>query len=75
MKPSLNQLHRTEQEWSGIAKESIVLNYTAGTLYAVGSELACLRLFYAFRYSGDRAKVMFSEPLKSWVFRFETDLE
>jgi len=71
---TINQQARTTAEWSEIAKESMAVEEIGGTIYAYGSELACLRLAYKFRYSGDKAKSAFSDNLQTWFFRLETNV-
>jgi hypothetical protein len=65
-------LNRAKTEFEKHAKETLELKDLAGAVYALGSELACLRLFYVYRHCGDRAVTGFSENLKSWYFRLET---
>jgi len=65
-------LNRTKTEFEKYAKETLELKELSGAIYALGSELACLRLFYTYRNCGDRAVTGFSENLKSWYFRLET---
>ena len=64
-------LERTEKEWSEIAGGPLRIQEIKGTIYAFGCELSCLRLAYAFRRSGDRAKFGFSENLNTFYFRLE----
>jgi len=54
-------------EWEKIAKESLTIRegIEFGEFYAFGSEVACLRLYSAFRGNG---RISFSENLKSWYF-------
>ena len=54
------------------AKESLELKELGGTIYAFGSELACLRLDKVYRSHGARADSGFSVNLNSWYFRLET---
>lgn len=54
------------------AKETLEVKSLGGALYALGSELACLRLAQKYRHCGDRADSGFSLNLKSWYFRLET---
>lgn len=65
-------LNRAKTEFEKYAKETLELKELSGAIYAFGSELACLRLFYVYRNCGDRANSGFSENLKSWYFRLET---
>lgn len=60
-------VHRAQREWSKLAGEQVEVELIKGGLYALGSELAVLRLFYKFRHSkGVDAK--FSKNLNSWAF-------
>jgi hypothetical protein len=63
---------RAQKDLEKIAKETLELKQLGGALYAFGSELACLRLFYKYRHCGDRVASGFSENLKTWYFRLET---
>jgi hypothetical protein len=65
-------LNRAKNEFEKHAKETLELKELGGAIYAFGSELACLRLFYVYRNCGDRVASGFSENLKSWYFRLET---
>lgn len=65
-------LKRAKTEFEKHAKEALELKELGGALYAFGSELACLRLFYKYRHCGDRAKTGFSANLNTWFFRLET---
>jgi hypothetical protein len=65
-------LKRAKSEFEKHAKETLELKELGGSVYAFGSELACLRLFYVYRNCGDRAASGFSENLKTWYFRLET---
>ncbi len=65
-------LNRAKAEFEKHAKETLELKELGGAIYAFGSELACLRLFYVYRNCDDRAASGFSENLKSWYFRLET---
>jgi hypothetical protein len=67
------QLLRTENEWSKIAGETILVEHIGGAVYGFGSELGCLRLLNRFRYSKpEEIKVDYSENQESWFFRLET---
>lgn len=70
---TIQQQTRTTAEWSGIAKESVAIESIGGAIYAYASEIACLRLAYKFRYSGEKAKAAFSPNLNTWFFRLETN--
>lgn len=65
------QLARIEKEWNVLAGEKLKVQQTSGAYYAFGSELACLRLFFAYRYSAAKATVAQSQNLNTWYFRLE----
>ena len=65
-------LNRAKSELEKHAKEALEVRDIGGAVYAFGSELACLRLFYIYRNCGDRANSGFSDNLKTWYFRLET---
>jgi hypothetical protein len=68
----MNILSAAEKEFQEYAKdEEIEVRLISGTLYAYGSELACLRLANQYRNSGDRAKCDWSKNLNTWFFRLE----
>jgi hypothetical protein len=64
-----SQMKRTKDEWEKIAGESLQLESMSGLIsdpiYAYGSELAVLRLFYKFAGS---AKAAYSKNLQTWYF-------
>ena len=68
-------MNRTEQkaktEFEKHAKETLKVEQIADSLYAFGSELACLRLGHMYRYCGDKSFVGYSKPRKTWFFRLE----
>ena len=66
-----NQEKRWRDDWSKIAGEAVNVELLCGVRYAYASELACLRLAYAFRECGDRVKAQFSQNLRVWFFRLE----
>lgn len=59
--------NRAAKQWSTIAKEPVKVEVIGGTIYAFGSELACLRIHYEFRYC-DGVHFGYSENLKSHYF-------
>jgi hypothetical protein len=65
-------LTRAKAEFEKYAKETLELKELGGAVYAFGSELACLRLFYVYRNRDARAVSGFSENLNTWYFRLET---
>jgi hypothetical protein len=62
---------RAKTEFERHAKEVLSVEEIGGTLYAFGSELACLRLLNAYRDCGDAVKAAYSENQNSWFFRLE----
>jgi hypothetical protein len=54
-----------------IAKEDGAAKDICGTYYFFGSELACLRLAYAYRRCGERVATAWSENLKTFYFSLE----
>jgi hypothetical protein len=64
------QQKRAEQEWSAISGEPVKVEQIGGTLYAYGSELACLRLEHKFG-TCPRIKAGYSTNLETWYFRVE----
>lgn len=72
--PTTSQLERTKQDWMLIANEGVSVEFVKGTIYGFCSELAALRLAYKYRHSGDKAAAGYSENVKSWYFRLETNL-
>ena len=67
-----DQRKRLQQDWSSMADEEINIQCTFITapIFAFGSELAMLRLFYKFRQA-DRHKVYYSNSFQSWCFRLD----
>lgn len=65
------QLQKVVEEWSKTAKEPISITQYNGfdDMVVYGSETACYRLQYAWRFSADFTKVAYSENLKSWYFQ------
>lgn len=67
-------LKKFTREWSALAKESVAVENINGHFYAFGSELAVLRLFYAYKqmYKSNNPDFMdigYSKPRKSWFFQ------
>lgn len=67
-------IDRAKAEFGKYAEEPIDVQNIGGTFYAFGSELACLRIFYAYRRSGEAAACDFSKNLNTWYFRLEMAL-
>ena len=65
---------RAKNEFERHAKEVLSVEEIGGTLYAFGSELACLRLLNAYRDCGDAVKTAYSENQNSWFFRLERSI-
>ena len=64
-----DRLKRHIKDWSDIAGETIEIKIYENDIYAFGSELACLRLYYKFRNCEvDKIKVAFSKSIGSWFF-------
>ena len=63
------RLEKHKKEWSILAGESVEIRIYENDIYAFGSELACLKLYYKFRNCEvDKIKVDFSKQLGSWFF-------
>lgn len=56
---------RATKEWSRLAGEPVQVEEVGGTLYAFGSELACLRLWSKMGVG----KAQYSSARKSWFWR------
>ncbi len=65
---------RAKREFEIHAKENLDVQEIGGTLYAFGSELACLRLMNTYRHCGERVLAKFSENKNSWFFRLEPNV-
>ena len=64
-----DRLKRHIKDWSDIAGETIEIKIYENDIYAYGSELACLRLYYKFRHCEvDKIKVAFSKTLNCFYF-------
>jgi hypothetical protein len=64
--PTADQIARAQSESSRLAGEPVRVERLGSWLHALGSELACLRLYHRFR---GRARVEYSRHLGSWTFR------
>lgn len=63
------RLNRHKKEWSILAGEPVEIKIYENDIYAFGSELACLRLYYKFRNCEvDKIKVAFNKSIGSWFF-------
>ncbi len=60
------QLDRVQRDRSDIAGEtlSVMANSIDGPVYAFGSELGCLRLFYKMRIG----RAQFSQNMNAWYY-------
>ena len=64
-----DRLKRHIKKWSDIAGETVEVKIYENDIYAFGSELACLKLYYAFRHCEvDKIKVEFSKTYNCWFF-------
>jgi len=69
-------IKRTREAWSEYAGEKINIhlpNHDMSVIYAVGSELACLRLYKRFNTieNIEKIEVNYSENLETWFFKLE----
>ena len=63
------RLNRHIKEWSILAGEPVEIRIYENDIYAFGSELACLRLYYKFRNCEvDKIRVAFNKSIGSWFF-------
>ena len=63
------RLNRHKKEWSTLAGEPVEIKIYENDIYAFGSELACLKLYYKFRNCEvDKIKVAFNKSIGSWFF-------
>lgn len=70
--PSAEQIKRIAREWSIMAQEPVTVEIIGQNIYASGSELACLRLYYKFRclsVGNEDAEVKYSINTKTYYFR------
>jgi len=63
-------LKRLSYNWKGIAKEEVKVELIRSALYAYGSELAILRLFFQFR-NATNTRAAYSQNLRTWYFCLE----
>lgn len=61
---------RLKNDWERVAKEKLEIEQVDSTIYAFGSELACLRLYHHYEGNKD-TKAAYSQNLKTWYFRLE----
>lgn len=55
---------KASKEWSTLAQEPVEVEQIRATLYAYGSELACLRLEHIMRHG----RAGWSVPMQSWYW-------
>lgn len=62
--------------FEGIARERMEVEEIKGTIYAFGSELACLRLLAKYHTNGTihnpKARVSYSPGRQRWFFALDT---
>lgn len=70
----MNKLDRFKRDWDSVAKESLIVEQIGGSIYAFGSELACLRLFFYYNNASHNknSTMKFSPARGSYFFRLET---
>ena len=61
-------MEKVKAEFEKHSKEALKIELIDDCFYVFGTELACLRLAYAYRRSGDKARAQYSENLKTWFF-------
>ena len=65
------QLKRLAATYEQFTKEDVVCEQICDVMYVYGSELACLRLFYALRFPEHKEPTVgYSEALGTWWFSF-----
>ena len=74
MKITEDKLRNITTMFSGFAKEEVKIDFIGGALYVFGSELACLRIFYKYRYTKS-AVAGYSKNRNTWYFSYETPFE
>ncbi len=65
---------RAERDWKRVAKEPIEVEQIKGTIYAYGSELAMLRLFYYYRHNFSNGTTSFGYSSNLRTFYFGLDI-
>jgi hypothetical protein len=58
-------------EWNPITSEPITCEFIKGTIYAYGSELACLRL----EHKMPKGRANYSQNLSTWYYALDTMLQ
>jgi len=70
------QAARTTRMFAEIAREPVEMEKIRGTYYALGSELACLRIFAKYQANGTvhnpKARVGYSANKQRWFFALDT---
>jgi hypothetical protein len=71
--PTAAQIKKTAAVFSEIAGETVKVELVAGAYYALGSELATLRLWRGYNRVQFNSKTQqgYSENLKTWFFRLD----
>lgn len=64
MTATVDQIARTQRDWSEYAGEQLKVEQVGGAIYAFGSELGCRRLAHFMR----SFHVKYSENLRTWFF-------
>lgn len=75
MQATYTQLARTERDLTAIAKEAVKVEQIGAAIYALGSELATLRIFAKYNSNGaihnSKVRYGYSENRKSFYFVIE----
>lgn len=71
MEVTESMIRRAKAEFERHSIEPVDVKYIKGTIYAYGSELACLRLLRAYRLN-TKARIDPSSD-ERWYFSLETD--
>ena len=68
-------VQRFKRAWEALCDEPLKVEQLSGAIYAYGSELACLRLFYKYNKDGHnpRTRADYSANRKTWFFRMEVN--
>ncbi len=62
------QRARLARDWTAIAKETVTVEQIGATFYGFASELACLRLYYKYRYTDTDTIRVERNPCSGWFF-------
>lgn len=66
------QAKRVKRDWEHWAKEPLDVRRIGGAWYGFGNELACRRVHYVYRLSGDDARILYSTNMQTWAVVLET---